>query len=104
MTEVWVFLHTTVEPVIIVGEKGTDELITRREGIWLDMGGGIGGQTVGEAKREACCKKKASPCASFSAFTSLIRPLFSFSVFPMTSAAELRLDNCLDQHVRRGST
>lgn len=31
MTEVWVFLHTTVEPVIIVGEEETDELITQRE-------------------------------------------------------------------------
>ena len=31
MTEVWVFLHTTVEPVIIVGEEETDELITLGE-------------------------------------------------------------------------
>lgn len=31
MTEVWVFLHTTVGPVIIVGEEETDELITQRE-------------------------------------------------------------------------
>lgn len=31
MTEVWVFLHTTVESVIIVGEEETDELITQRE-------------------------------------------------------------------------
>lgn len=31
VTEVWVFLHATVEPVIIVGEEETDELITQRE-------------------------------------------------------------------------
>ncbi|TNN80445.1 hypothetical protein EYF80_009469 [Liparis tanakae] len=31
VTVVWVFLNTTVEPVIIVGEEETDELITLRE-------------------------------------------------------------------------
>lgn len=31
VTEVWVLLHTTVEPVIIVGDWETDELITKRE-------------------------------------------------------------------------
>lgn len=31
VTEVWVFLHTPAEAVIIVGEEETDELITRRE-------------------------------------------------------------------------
>ena len=30
VTEVWVFLHTRVEPLIIVGEE-TDELINQRE-------------------------------------------------------------------------
>lgn len=88
MTEVWVFLHKTVESVIIVGEEETDELITQRER-WLDRGGGIGGQTEGEAKGEACWKKKASPCPSFSSFTSLICPPFSFSVFPMNCSRAL---------------
>lgn len=31
MAEVWVFLHTPVKAVIIVGEEETDELITPRE-------------------------------------------------------------------------
>lgn len=45
VTEVWVFLYTTVVAVIIVGEEETDELITQRGEKWVDRGGGMGGQT-----------------------------------------------------------
>lgn len=82
MAEVWVFLHTPVKAVIIVGEEETDELITPRErnGFtgeegWEDR------EKKREAERVVCVKKKASPCASFSSFTSVIHPPFSLS-FP----------------------
>lgn len=89
MTEVWVFLHTTAEPVIIVGEEETDELITRRERNGLTGEEGWEDRQRERLKGRPVGRRKPSKCASFSSFTSSIRPPFSFSVFPMTSAAHL---------------